>query len=140
MRGLRGGIVDDNLAVEHMGKLFLVHAYACIADRHLHIIVSLGGRYINMSLVGKLTGIVSQGVQHKEGQYAVGLHHSLRRLHTQFHAFHLEALTTAGHHVEQRLQGETLNTQAQLSLLQLYPMGKHFIVSVHLVNQLTDIG
>ena len=43
------------------------------------------------------------------------------------------------HHIEERLQGEALNMQAQLPLMQLNPLCQQVVVGLYLLGKLTDI-
>ena len=127
------------LVVEDMCQLVVVHAAARVADRHFDIVLGLRCMDVDRPLGGELAGIVGQGVQHEEGEYAVGLDHGASGFHAETDTFHLETLLAACHHVEERLQGETLDAQVQLSLPQLYPLGQHLVVGLYLLGQLADV-
>ena len=89
------------LMVEDMCQLLSRHALACIGDREFYIVVALSGRDIHPStIIRKLTGIVGQRVEHKQGKYAVGLDGRLCRMHTELYTLHVETGFATCHYVE----------------------------------------
>ena len=90
-----------HLMVEDMCQLLGRHALASIGHRQFYIAVALSGRDIHLSaILCKLTGIVGQRVQHKQGEHAVGLDGSLCGMHAELYTLHAEAGLTTGHDVE----------------------------------------
>ena len=87
----------------------------------------------------KLAGIVGDGVDHEERQGAVGLHHGIGWLHFQVYASHLETHLSLAHNVEEWLQREALDAEADGALAHLNPIGEHAVVLVDLVGQLRNI-
>ena len=135
-----GVIVDDGLGVEQVSQLLCCHAQAGIGDGDFHVVLCIVGLDAHPSaLWGELAGVVGQGVEHEEGEHAVGLHRQVGGLHLELDALHLEAATAACHDVEQLLQLEALYLQAQLASAQLYPVGQQVVVVAYLVGQLTGI-
>ena len=129
-----------HLVFEDVGQLLVGHADAGVVDAHLHIAVALGGADGHLSALGcELPGVVGQGVDHEEGQYAVGLHDGGGGLHVEGQRLQHEAAAAAGYDVEDRLQREALHAQAQLSLSQLYPLCQQGVVLLYLLRQLADI-
>ena len=99
-----------NLVVEQMLKLLIGHSLTCIFNRYLNIVGFNCCLHTYLSaVVGKLSGIVGQRVQHKQREHLVGLYHSVGWLNMKFYTFHLERFLASGQHIEQWLQGETLD-------------------------------
>ena len=106
-----------HLMVEHLCQFFLRHSSSRIHNGEFHIVGSLLGIDIHPpTLLGKLTGIVCQRVQHEKRQHTVSLDYRIRRLHCQVNAFHLETRLTAAKDIKKRLNGEAFYMQAQFSL------------------------
>ena len=132
--------VGDRFGIEEMGKLFLGHTLPGVLDGNLHTVCKFRSGDCHPAVAtGKLTGIVGHRVQHEEGEHLVGFHHCLRRFYRQVHAFHLERCTTLGEDVEEMLQTEALDMQAEVSLTQLDPVGKHIVIGIDLVGEFTDV-
>ena len=124
-----------------MCQLLFAHALTRICYRYLDIIGCLLSRNsYAASLRREFTGIIGQGVQHKERQHTICLYLGICGLHIQGDTFHGKGLATMRHQVEERLQGETLNLEIQFTLTELYPLSKNIIVIVDLVCKFTDIG
>ena len=111
-------------AVEDMSPLFLVHTPSVVRDGNLHILILSLDLSLDDHLAtgrSKLPGVVGYRIDHEERQGTVGFQNSIRRLHHEPDAFHLEARLSLLHDVEELLQGETLNAEIQHSLLHLNP-------------------
>ena len=129
-----------NLVVEQMFKLLVGHSLAGILYFNLNVVGFYPRLHIYTStVIGKLTSIVGKSVQHKQSKQFVGLYNSVGRLYIKLNTFHLERLPALGQHIEQGLQLEALYMQAKLALLKLYPIGKHLVILVYLVEQLAYV-
>ena len=129
-----------NLVVEQMFKLLVGHSLAGILYFNLNVVGFYPRLHIyTTAVIGKLTGIVGQSVQHKQSKHLVGLYNSVGRLYIKFNTFHLERLPALGQHIEQGLQLEALYMQAKLALLKLYPIGKYLVIFINLVEQLAYV-
>ena len=132
--------IDNGLGVEKVSQLVISHALAGVFDSDFHTIVEVAGRDGDTAVLGReFTGVVSQRVEHEEGEHLVSLDDGLRALHFKFDTLHLERRASAPQQVEKRLQREALDMQAEISLTQLYPVGEHLVVVVDLVGQFTDV-
>ena len=70
-----------HLMVEDVAELLAAHAPSVVGNRKLYVVGILAGRDGDLAApVCKLAGVVGQCVQHEEGQHAVGLDDSRRRL------------------------------------------------------------
>ena len=133
-------ILTDGFGIEEMGELFLSHTLTGVLDGNLHAVRKFRSGDCHPAVAtGKLTGIVGHRVQHEEGEHLVGFHHCLRWFYRQVHAFHLERRTTLGEDVEEMLQTEALDMQAEVSLAQLDPVGEHIVIGIDLVGEFTDV-
>ena len=76
-------LVMDWFMVEDVLLLFLCESATRIGNRYLNIVWLFNGcnRHLT-SLIGKLTGIISQCIHHEKRQNAVGFDNSLRVLYT----------------------------------------------------------
>ena len=123
-----------------MLKLLIGHSLAGILYFYLNVVGFYPRLHIYTStVIGKLTSIVGKSVQHKQSKHFVGLYNSVGRLYIKLNTFHLERLPALGQHIEQGLQLEALYMQAKLALLKLYPIGKHLVILVYLVEQLAYV-
>ena len=133
--------VADGLGVEEMLQLFIGHACTRILDGDFYIVVCFLSRDEDLSAFGReLTGIVGQGVQHKQCQHTVGLDQCLCGFHLKSDTFHPETLAAFRHHIKEWLQGEGLNLQVQFALAQLDPVGQDVVIVIDLTRQFTDIS
>ena len=130
-----------NLVGEKRGELLLGHSLTSIRDGEFHIIMLLNGSNLNApALLGKLPGIVGNGVEHEERENLVGLHHGIGIIDRQFDAFQLETHARALHDVEEFLDRETLYLQLEFALAELNPLGQRLVVVVDGIGNLLDIG
>ena len=125
-------IGDGNLNVTILGSCHL----AILGSSHLGLIHHLGANHHLSAAWCKLTGVIGDGIDHEERKGAVGLHHGICRAHLQVYAPHLETHLSFGHNVEERLQREALDAEADGALAHLNPIGEHAVVLVNLVGQL----
>ena len=77
-----GVVLTDGFIVEQVVELVVGHSAACIGNRYLHVVGGLGCIDVHIALGSKLPGIVGQGVDHEEGENAVGLDDGIGRLDT----------------------------------------------------------
>ena len=133
-------ILTDGFGIEEMGQLLLGHTLTGVLDGDLHAVVMFRSRDGHAAVAtGELTGIVGNRVQHEEGEHLVGFHHCLRRRYRQFHTLHLERCTALGEDVEESLQREALDMQAEVSLTQLNPVSEHIVIGIDLVGEFTHV-
>ena len=98
------------------------------------------GRHHHPTAFGrKFTGIVGNGVNHKEGEDSIGLDDGRRWLNLQFDTLQLETHLTLRHNVKERLQRETDDAEIQATLAHLNPIGKNGIVLIDFFGQFHDI-
>ena len=132
--------IDNGFGIKEMVELVLCHTLAGVFDGDFHTVVKIAGRDGDAAVLGcEFTGVVGQRVEHEEGEHLVGLDDGLRGLYLKIDTLHLERRASAPQQVEERLEREALDMQAEISLTQLYPVGEHLVVVVDLVSQLTDI-
>ena len=128
-------IGDGNLNVTILGSSHLAILGSC----HLGLIHHLGANHHLSAAWCKLAGIIGDGIDHEERKGAVGLHHGICRAHLQVYTPHLETHLSFRHNVEERLQREALDAEADGTLAHLNPIGEHAVVLVNLVGQLRNI-
>ena len=90
--------------IEHMCKLFLIHAYARVRNGNLHILVC--GRRLDSNFsarIGKLPCIVGDGIYHEKCKRLIRLDYGISVFHHQFNVFQLEPHTSFFHNIEKRL-------------------------------------
>ena len=138
--GTRDANIAEGLVVKDVAQLLGRHAAARVGHGELHVVGLLQGADGHVAAaVSELAGIVSQGVQHEERQHAVGLDGGVGRYHGERHPLHVEAGLATEDEVEQGLQGETLDMQAELALPQLYPLREQVVLLVNLVREFSDV-
>ena len=144
-------------AVEDMRQSIFIHSLARIGDGNLNVTIlgscrmailsssplgvihHLGANHHLSAAWCKLAGIIGNGVDHEERQGAVGLHHSICRVHLQIYASHLETHLSFRHNVEEWLQREALDAETDGTLAHLNPISEYAVVLVDLVGQLRNI-
>ena len=125
-------------AVEDMSQLFLVHTLSVVRDENLHILILCFDLSLDDHLAtvrSKLPGIVGYRIDHEECQGTVGFQDSIRRLHHEPDALHLETRLSLLHDVEELLQGEALDAEAQHSLLHLNPSCQAAVITFNNIYQ-----
>ena len=131
----------DGFGVEEVGELVGGHATACIVDGDLDKVGAFGGADADApTLVCELAGIVGQRVEHKEGEHLIGLNNGIGGFDIELDALHLERGAALGYQVEELLQGEALDMEAELTLAQLDPVGEHIVVGVDLIGKFAHVG
>ena len=149
--------LDDTLAVHQpetalLGQLkrLLIDGFyfvgteagAIVGHGYLHAwaIAHLGGLQLDgTSLGGIFSGILSQRVEHEEGQGFVGLDQQVGGRDGELLPLHLESAAPLGNEVEKLAQSETLDMEAQLPLAHLDPVGQDIVVLVDGGGQLLDV-
>ena len=136
----RSTLVADRLGVEETSQLAVGHPLPCVFDRHFHIVGHLTCLDSDSTALRCIfTGIVSHRVEHEECQHSIGLHDGRGRFYIEGDALHLERRAPPGKELEEVLQREALDMQAELTLTQLNPVGEHIVVFIDLISQFTDI-
>ena len=138
--GMVGRLIFQTFHTEQAGQLLFTHADTGISDRHLDTIIKLLGTDGDPSALGReLARIVGQGIQHEKGEDAVGLDCDISGQDVERHALHREPHLAMLHNGEEGLQRKAFYAQAQLTLAQLNPVGKHAVIFVDLVGQLQHV-
>ena len=134
-------LIRDGLVVKQVRQLSLVHPYSGVGHTDLNVFLGTQSLDTHLAAIGcKLAGIVGKGIDHKQGERLVGLHHHVGVGHLQSNTLERKTHFPFGHNVKKRLQGETLDTQIELSLTDSDPVGQHVVVFVDLIGQFGDIS
>ena len=114
------------LVVEDAAEGFGVHAFAVVGHGDLDVGGLLVGIDADVAASGgELAGIVGQGVEHEERQHTVGLDSRSGGTDVEFDALHEEAALALGDDVEEVVECEGLDVEAELALMKLYPAGQY---------------
>ena len=110
-------IIVNGFIVEDMSQTVSIHTTPRIVDREFDVCFMLCSTNDDLpSFVRKLAGIVGKGIKHEQCQHTISLDNSLGGFYNQRNTFHVKTGTTSVDKFKKRLQGETLNVKAQLTL------------------------
>ena len=135
--------LDDTAAVfQPEAKAFFLGLFrdGAVGDAQFYVVIGLGGLDEGRASGSrKLAGIVGKGVEHEEGQGAVGFDDGVGGSQLQADMLVGKAGFCLSDQVEQWLQMKTLDMEHEVPLFHLYPIGKHLVGCVDLTGQFRDI-
>ena len=142
MPGTYQSLVGDGffLHAESRGHLLLGHALSCVLHRHFHILVCLLGTDIHATALGReFSGIISNGVDHKQGKHLVGFHPLLCRKNGELYVLELECHLRMCDDIKEFLQRKTFDMQPQVTLTELNPLGEHGIILIDFLGKFSNV-